>query len=176
MNQERRKRKLQPLKEDNQLDEVAQARGPQLVNNFSRYDADGYLYVAALAKQFGTDWTAENIAEVSGGEGDYGTTATIHVTGIHDAADVAKQNVYEYIYNDAVSNWGHRDAMLHKAYTKIGMGGLYDEKTNTILTAADFGEDEAQPTAIQAGDDGYIVIHNGEGRFSVNAAGQTVAD
>jgi len=188
LNQERTKRGLKPLTEDSKLDQVAQARGPQLVANFSHTDAQGNLYVDALAKKFGTAWFAENIAEVGSGDGDYGTAATIKVDGIYDAADVAKENVYEYIYNDAASDWGHRAAMLNTGYTTIGMGGVYDTATGRAYTAADFGGlgDDTDTTEDQSGSDddtgNYITVNgqriqidsDGQGYFSTDQNGQII--
>ncbi|WP_283680394.1 CAP domain-containing protein [Lentilactobacillus sp. Marseille-Q4993] len=140
LNSERTKRGLQPLKEDAKLDEVAAARGPQLVTNFDHYDSNGKAYADELAEKLGIAYPAENIAMVSAGYGSYGK-GDLKVSSISTATDVAKQNVYEYIYDDADSNWGHRDNMLNKSYTAVGMGITYDSKSGAVYTAADFGGD-----------------------------------
>ncbi|GAW98532.1 CAP domain-containing protein [Secundilactobacillus mixtipabuli] len=112
VNAERAKRGIAPLKEDADLDQMAQIRAGQTTTTHSHYDSDGSVAVDKLSKSMGIPWGAEVIATDTLGK-DFGTT---------NNEDVTKADIEGYIYEDAGSNWGHRDALLNPSFTKIGMG------------------------------------------------------
>lgn len=130
LNQERANRGLQPYIEDPNLDALAQQRSTQLITNFSHFDAQGNAIADESATQFGVgNFGAECIAQ--------------NVWDDDSTSDsVAKNDVHEYIYDDAASNWGHRDILLNTGLKSIGMGATLHEHTDGFMatwTAADFG-------------------------------------
>ncbi|GAF37400.1 CAP domain-containing protein [Lentilactobacillus farraginis] len=129
LNQERTKRNLAPYTESSSLDALAQKRATQIVTNFSHYDADGNPLGEQLAPQFGVEnYGAECLAQ--------------NIWDDDSTSDsVAKNDVHEYIYDDADSNWGHRDILLNTQLTAIGMGAVLHEHADGFMatwTAADF--------------------------------------
>ncbi|MDD5289082.1 MAG: CAP domain-containing protein [Dehalococcoidales bacterium] len=40
---------------------------------------------------------------------------------------------YTMVYDDAASNWGHRDTMLNKSYTKVSLGIAYSDKRLALV-------------------------------------------
>lgn len=130
LNQERTNRRLQPYIEDSNLDALAQQRSTQLITNFSHFDAQGNAIADKSAIQFGVgNFGAECIAQ--------------NVWDVDSTSDsVAKNDIHEYIYDDAASNWGHRDILLNTGLKSIGMGATLHEHVDGFMatwTAADFG-------------------------------------
>ncbi|KRK46842.1 hypothetical protein FC96_GL000901 [Secundilactobacillus kimchicus JCM 15530] len=124
LNAERTKRGIAPLTEDSQLDQLADVRAPELIDNFSHYDASDNVLFEKHAQELGiTTAVAENIAYM--GDSDGGKAGSDEIVGGNSAAYYAKSNLHEFIYNDADSNWGHRDALLNPQYTIIGISSAY---------------------------------------------------
>lgn len=114
LNAERTKRGLTPLTIDNGLQSVADTRAPQVAANFSHYDADGNGLAEELAKQQGVNYHGECIA--------YTPLGSYYSNGSATAKAAAQQMLYMYIYDDAASNWGHRDLLLDPSAVGVGMG------------------------------------------------------
>ncbi len=130
LNQERATRGLQPYTEDSNLDALAQLRSTQIVTHFAHEDDQGNIIAEELAGQFNVD--------------DFGAECLAQNFWDSDSTSdsVARKDVHEYIYNDADSNWGHRDILLNADLKTIGMGATLHEHTGGFMgtwTAADFG-------------------------------------
>lgn len=121
MNKERAQRGLYTYKEDPDLDKVAAVRAQQLTVTFNHVNALGQTPFE-VGKSMGVDFYAENIFD--------------DFTGRSSWNAVAKEEVHTYIYDDADSNWGHRDTMLSKDYKALGNGIAI--KDGRLYTAQDY--------------------------------------
>lgn len=137
LNKERSQRGLDPVTEDTHLDEVVQERTHLLLTNFAHEDSSGnfilsdYLNKAGISRRS----TAECLAVFPwGGTVDHQSNHIIEVKN-GSSALVADNMLYEYIYNDALSNWGHRDILLNPNNKTIGIGAIADNESNHIYSA-----------------------------------------
>lgn len=55
---------------------------------------------------------------------------------------------YAMMYDDAASNWGHRDTIINKDYTKVSLGIVYDDKRVALVQQfeSDYVEFYSAPT------------------------------
>ncbi|WEV36540.1 SLAP domain-containing protein [Lactobacillus sp. ESL0677] len=130
LNAERAKRNLSPVTEDPHYDEVVQQRSALLPSNFDHVDAAGNFILENYFDNAGINYhsIAECIAMDPWGwivnhnnnELEQSPTGGTSV----EIADVA---IYEYIYNDADSNWGHRDILLNANDKTIGVGAATED-------------------------------------------------
>ncbi len=137
LNKERSQRGLDPVTEDTHLDEVVQERTPLLLTNFAHEDSTGnfilsdYLNKAGISRRS----TAECLVIFPwGGTVDHQSNHIIKVKN-GSSTLVADNMLYEYIYNDAKSNWGHRNILLDPNNKTIGIGAIADNGSNQIYSA-----------------------------------------
>lgn len=140
VNAERAKRGISALKEDSSLNTVAQKRSADQLTNPGHYTSDGKVAFVADAKAMGITYAhAENVGNkpvnmISHGRDadlDYDKNAKINVV-IDSAYNAGKAEVLGYIYDDADSDYGHRDNLLNPSYDVIGIGGSYVPESSTV--------------------------------------------
>ncbi|MDF7639736.1 CAP domain-containing protein [Lactobacillus sp. ESL0791] len=167
LNKERAKRNIKPLKEKANYDAATQARSAELKDNYSHTDKAGQTIYLKYFKNAGINPTASGECLSEEGHGDFqyyrypkkgiknkAAVSTAGITKVSSkllfhpynsyrtwkkisTADIAKLDLYKYIYDDAASNWGHRDNLLNKNYTKIGIGLVTVAKEGLVRTAID---------------------------------------
>ena len=138
LNNERTKRGLSPVTEDSHLDEVVQERTKLLPDNFSHNDSAGNFILNDFFNKAGIvrKTTAECLAMFPWGATiDRSNNELINAKNTASSALVADNMLYEYIYNDAQSNWGHRDILLAPNDKTIGLGALADKKSGQIFSS-----------------------------------------
>lgn len=135
VNAQRAKRGIAPLTEDNDMNTLAAYRANQLLTNYSHVDSQGHMIALSVATKLGVHQpTSEDMTEQP--IGDDGWSDLTQTTITTSAVD-GKTDAYQYIYEDADDNWGHRDSLLNKNYTKIGIGVVYDQKGNVTYSCED---------------------------------------
>ncbi|WP_283679691.1 hypothetical protein [Lentilactobacillus sp. Marseille-Q4993] len=119
---------------------MAQKRSQQIITNFSHYNkansgaSNGKGLAYQLFKKYGYDgYRSECIAKES-----WNLPNSNQIKGGRSEKSIALSNLHEYIYNDASSNWGHRDALLNSKYNVIGVGGTL--KNEMVYTTAELGK------------------------------------
>ncbi|WP_278960527.1 SLAP domain-containing protein [Lactobacillus apis] len=115
LNAERADRGLSPVTEDSHYDEVVQERTKLLPNNFSHFDSNNKFILEKCFEDANikSASVAECIAMFPWGASvDHSTNELVQEKNASSAL-VAQGMLYEYIYNDAASNWGHRDILLN---------------------------------------------------------------
>jgi len=127
LNAERTKRDLAPLAEDPQYDTIAQQRAGQLLTNFAHGNDTSDFIAADLFEQQG----------VSGLYGECISMDYLEDDQANPSANVADKNIYSYIYDDADSNWGHRDILLDAHTTVLGIGA--SQKGGAVYGAINTG-------------------------------------
>ncbi|MCF6515345.1 hypothetical protein GSH19_04140 [Lactobacillus sp. S2-2] len=110
INMERAKRNLSPLTSDDQMNELAQRRSAEIQSNFSHYDKEGHALHVQEANQMNISYSY--IAECIGYSSGYADTPE----------SFAKTQINAMIYDDAASDWGHRDILLNPESKYIGVG------------------------------------------------------
>jgi len=138
LNKERAQRGLNAVSEDANLDEVVQERTKLLPDNFAHVDAAGKFILNDFFNKAGIKRhsTAECLAMFP-----WGVTVNHSDNSLSDAeknassALVADNMVYEYIYNDAESNWGHRDILLDPNAKTIGLGAIAEIDSEQIYSS-----------------------------------------
>ena len=126
LNAERADRGLSPVTEDSHYDEVVQERTKLLPNNFSHFDSNNKFILEKCFEDANikSASVAECIAMFPWGFSvDHSTNELVHAKNASSAL-VAQGMLYEYIYNDAASNWGHRDILLNPKDKTIGLGAV----------------------------------------------------
>ena len=126
LNAERAKRGLSAVSEDSHYDEVVQERTKLLPNNFSHFDSNNNFILEKCFEDANikSASVAECIAMFPWGVSvDHSTNQLVQAKNASSAL-VAQGMLYEYIYNDATSNWGHRDILLNPKDKTIGLGAV----------------------------------------------------
>lgn len=126
LNAERTERGLSPVTEDSHYDEVVQERTKLLPNNFSHFDSNNKFILEKCFEDANikSASVAECIAMFPWGVSvDHSTNQLVQAKNASSAL-VAQGMLYEYIYNDAASNWGHRDILLNPKDKTIGLGAV----------------------------------------------------
>ena len=126
LNAERADRGLSPVTEDSHYDEVVQERTKLLPNNFSHFDSNNKFILEKCFED--ANIKSESVAECIamfpwGFSVDHSTNKLVPAKNASSAL-VAQGMLYEYIYNDAASNWGHRDILLNPKDKTIGLGAV----------------------------------------------------
>ncbi|WEV39778.1 SLAP domain-containing protein [Lactobacillus sp. ESL0681] len=138
LNNERSKRGLTTVTEDPEHDDVVQKRSQLLPNNFSHTDKNGSFILEDYYKNAGISYYSigECLAMYPWGwVTDHDTNELIPAPDGGSSADVAQNMIYEYIYNDADSNWGHRDILLNPNQKTIGLGAVVALDSGQIYSA-----------------------------------------
>lgn len=126
LNAERAKRGLSAVSEDSHYDEVVQERTKLLPSNFSHFDSNNKFILEKCFEDANikSASVAECIAMFPWGVSvDHSTNQLVQAKNASSAL-VAQGMLYEYIYNDAASNWGHRDILLNPKDKTIGLGAV----------------------------------------------------
>ena len=126
LNAERAKRGLSAVSEDSHYDEVVQERTKLLPNNFSHFDSNNKFILEKCFED--ANIKSASVAECIsmfpwGASVDHSTNELVQEKNASSAL-VAQGMLYEYIYNDAASNWGHRDILLNPKDKTIGLGAV----------------------------------------------------
>lgn len=110
LNQERQNRGLLPVSVDSDLTKIANKRAldSQKINKLVHLDSAGNSLAAIYAKEAGLD--VPPFSECLG----FVENAPTRI--------VVRESLRDYIYQDAASDWGHRDTLLNPSYTHIGVG------------------------------------------------------
>lgn len=105
LNEIREKMGKRPLSLDPKMNNFAKTRADELIIKYShtRPNGGGVIYSAECICVNGID-----------------TQTTPY--------EAAKKALYAFLYDDAASNWGHRDALLNDHYTRIGVGSAWETK------------------------------------------------
>ncbi|WP_395320775.1 CAP domain-containing protein [Levilactobacillus parabrevis] len=147
VNAERAKRGISALKEDSGLNGVAQQRAIELRTNGSHYTDDGKLAFVVDSKAAGINYAhAENIGPMvinmisHGDDADDSIDGSTKLNTVVDSAyNAAKAEALSYIYDDADSNWGHRDNLFNASYNVIGIGGDFVSNDQIVNNATILG-------------------------------------
>lgn len=127
LNAERAKRHLATLSANDSYNAIAQQRSQQLLTSFAHEDAQGNFIADDL-------FTAQGVPGLSGEciSMDY-----LDEDVSNPSQDTAKRDLYEYIYDDADSNWGHRDILLAADAQTVGIGAT--QKGASVYGAIETG-------------------------------------
>ncbi|WP_260164572.1 CAP domain-containing protein [Lentilactobacillus buchneri] len=139
LNNERTKRGLSPVTEDPTYDQIAMTRSEQADKNFTHYDGNGQLIAQQMFEQLniGNELTGENLGQAIWA---YVDKDGIINDGLSTTSGVAKDDIYEYIYDDADSNWGHKQNLLNPNANTVGIGATSNLATHIITNAIDLGQ------------------------------------
>lgn len=137
LNRERTQRGLDPVTEDAHLTDVVQDRTKLLITNFAHYDQSGNFILSDCLDKAGISRraTGECLARFPWGAKVDPQNNEILAVKNGTSALVADSMLYEYIYNDAMSDWGHRDTLLDPDNKTIGVGAIADNARNQIFSA-----------------------------------------
>lgn len=138
LNNERTKRGLNPVSEESHLDEVVQERAKLLPSNFAHVDDAGNFILNDFFNKAGIkrNSTSECLAMFPWGWTiDHSNSQLVEAEKGGTSALVADNMIYEYIYNDAASNWGHRDILLNPENKSIGLGAVVDPNNDQIYSS-----------------------------------------
>lgn len=138
LNEERAQRGLNAVSEDANLDEVVQNRTKLLPDNFAHVDAAGNFILNDFFNKAGVKRhsTAECLAMFPWGvDVDHSDNSLLDAAKNASSALVADNMIYEYIYNDAESNWGHRDILLDPSAKTIGLGAIAENESDQIYSS-----------------------------------------
>lgn len=135
----RQSKGLKPLVEDGFLDQVAQMRSNDEMKTVANGGTASHRTAAGVSKaelainqlKGTTNVTYPNQECL-----DQDTIATEdNVSGVVNSYDQANQDFQDYVYGDETNNWEHRDTILDKSATKIGIGETVDAKSATGVNA-----------------------------------------
>ncbi|WP_164511530.1 CAP domain-containing protein [Levilactobacillus cerevisiae] len=143
VNAERAKRGIATLKEDAGLNSVAMKRDLESNIDGSHYTSDGQLAAKVEAKAIGINYVKTEAIGMDGvnmishglNEDDSIDNSTKLNTVIDSAYNAGKARVLAYIYDDADSDYGHRDSMLNPSYNVVGIGA-HSISDNTVASNA----------------------------------------
>lgn len=138
LNEERAQRRLNAVSEDANLDEIVQERTKLLPDNFAHVDAAGNFILNDFFNKAGVKRhsTAECLAMFPWGvDVNHSDNSLLDATKNASSALVADNMIYEYIYNDAESNWGHRDILLDPSAKTIGLGAIAENDSEQIYSS-----------------------------------------
>ncbi|WP_341778993.1 CAP domain-containing protein [Levilactobacillus sp. HBUAS70063] len=143
VNAERAKRGISALKQDTGLNQVAMQRDLESNINGSHETADGRFAAKVEAEKIGIHYVhAEVLGMNSVNMISHGLNADEDIdpntklnTVVDSAYNAGKAMALAYIYDDAESNWGHRDVLLDSAYNIISIGA-HAISDNTVATNA----------------------------------------
>ena len=112
----------------------AQLHADDMLKNgyFSHWDLNGYKPYMRYTIVGGQGAVAENCAW----QGETGNTVAI------DIKLALKDLEYSMMYDDASSNWGHRDNILNPFHNEVNIGIAYDN--NNVYFVEDFEDDYVQ--------------------------------
>ena len=138
LNEERAQRGLNAVSEDANLDEVVQERTKLLPDNFAHVDSAGNFILNDFFNKAGVKRhsTAECLAMFPWGvDVNHSDNSLLDATKSASSSLVADNMIYEYIYNDAESNWGHRDILLDPSAKTIGLGAIAENDSEQIYSS-----------------------------------------
>jgi uncharacterized protein YkwD len=109
----------------------AQQHADNMLKNgyFSHWDTNGYKPYMRYTLAGGQGAVAENIAWRKETGNIFGT----------DVKSALKDLEWSMMYDDAASNWGHRDNILNPLHNKVSIGIAYDE--HNVYFVEDFEDD-----------------------------------
>lgn len=131
LNQERTSRGLNPVAEDTKLNQLADIRATELKTNYSHYDANGNSLAKIHAIELNINyWNAEcnNMST----EFNSSNSDSTHIADGQTSADLADNDVWTFIYSDESANWGHRDILLNKNKTLVGISANYAVNNGSV--------------------------------------------
>ena len=110
LNQERQSRGISPVTIDSTLASIAEKRAQDTksLGTLDHYDNAGNMIAANYAKEAGIHFSS--LGECLGSVNNAPTLMTV------------RESLRDYIYQDAGSDWGHRDTLLNPSYSHIGVG------------------------------------------------------
>lgn len=143
VNAERAKRGIAALKEDPALNSIAAHRDIEVLTTNSHYTADGQLAAKVEAQKVGINYVKSEVIGMDsvnlishGNSADEDIDNSTDLNTVVDSAyNAGKATVLAYIYDDADSNWGHRDILLNSSYNVIGIGA-HALSDNTVVNDA----------------------------------------
>lgn len=107
LNETRQKLGKQPLSLDSTLNDFAHTRANELIVKFSHERPNGQSF-------------------------NYGECISMDMIDVNTTASKAAKKVLDrFLYDDAASNWGHRDSLLSNDFDKIGVGVAWETKPGT---------------------------------------------
>lgn len=123
LNQERQSRGITSVSSDPTLMNIADKRASDIEssNNLEHYNSDGKMVAGVYAKEAGLKFSL--IGECLG-----------YVEDV-PARMAARESLRGYIYQDADSNWGHRDILLNQSFSHIGVGAIKNSDGSLIANA-----------------------------------------
>lgn len=146
VNKERKKRGAKPLKIESRFMKLAQQRANDSAKlgdlQHDNKAGDSYFVLEAPKFNIKDDWlSGECLFEETSPDKNVGKTAA-----------------NEYLYNDASSDWGHRDILVDDESTFIGIGWTDDgyQIYNAIITGCDAEEADARQE-IESENDSYTL-------------------
>ena len=124
LNKEREKYGLPKLKL--MITGIAQFRAEDMINRsyFGHYDPEGYPPFYYYTKMGGVYSLQENVAE------------TRYIDGYVEISEIEKiavSHILDMIYNDSLSNWGHRDSLLDPANNFVDIGLYWNSQRVVIV-------------------------------------------
>ncbi|MCZ2119281.1 CAP domain-containing protein [Levilactobacillus brevis] len=122
LNQERQARGIAPMSVDSTLSSIAEKRAKDTdsADKLDHYDSDGNIIAGKYLKAAGLDVSfAECLCYVNEAP----------------ARMAARESLRDYIYQDADSDWGHRDALLNPSYSHVGVGAVKTSDGGFIANA-----------------------------------------
>lgn len=154
VNKERKKRHAKSLKTEPRFMRLANQRAidSRKISDIEHDNKDGQSYFVLEAPRFhiANNWLDAECLFL--GSDDHPNTSS------------AKIAAREYLYHDASSNWGHRDALVNDESDFIGIGWSYDGYAlyNAVIT----GHDDEKQNA-------YLEAHADDGPWTVTLADGT---
>lgn len=123
LNDERKARGISPLSLDSILTDIASKRAEDINvgNKLDHFDSAGNAIAGIYLKQAGLDLPT------------YAECLCYQIEA--PARMAARDSLRGYIYQDADSNWGHRDALLNPSYSHIGIGAVKTSDGDFIANA-----------------------------------------
>jgi len=115
-----------------------------------------------LANQYFSHWNLQGLKPhmrytLAGGKGDVSENIGYKYTsGIINPYEAIKDSIYNMMYDDAESDWGHRDNILDAIHNKVSIGIAYN--SNYFYFVQDFENDYFENAIIEYKKDKNIVL------------------
>jgi uncharacterized protein YkwD len=138
INSDRQQNGLQNLKLSSVNSGQQHADNMLLNNYFSHWDTQGYKPYMRYTLAGGTGAVAENCAYMW-------STGTLT-----DIKGILKDLEYSMMYDDASSNWGHKENILNVFHNKVSIGVAYD--SSHVYLVQDFEDDYIQGLTLTTND------------------------
>ncbi len=133
INEDREKFGLSPVELSN--NEAAQVHAEDVLKTrqISHWMINGEKPYMTYSRLGGTGYVGQNVA-LSGDMSYYeDCTSGFYVCDAMDPFEQIDVHEYGMMYDDAASNWGHRDNILDPFHTHVSIGIAYDEHTFVIV-------------------------------------------